>query len=108
MAVPAFGKHVAVELSGENGRQLFGPRGFAHGFVVLSEQADVFYKCDSVYSPADEIVLAWNDPSLNIDWPVKAPQLSPRDAAGVRLADITQLPALRAIAQVSRGSCASC
>jgi dTDP-4-dehydrorhamnose 3,5-epimerase len=89
---PTFGKHVAVELSGDDGRQLFGPRGFAHGFVVLSEQADVFYKCDSAYSPADEIVLAWNDPALGIDWPVKEPQLSPRDAAGVRLADIAQLP----------------
>jgi dTDP-4-dehydrorhamnose 3,5-epimerase len=89
---PTFGKHVAVELSGENGRQLFGPRGFAHGFVVLSEQADVFYKCDRVYSPADEIVLAWNDPALGIDWPVKDPQLSARDAAGLKLADIRQLP----------------
>jgi len=89
---PTFGKHVAVELCGENSRQLFAPRGVAHGFVVLSEQADVLYKCDSVYSPADEIVLAWNDPALGIDWPVKEPQLSPRDAAGLKLADVAQLP----------------
>jgi dTDP-4-dehydrorhamnose 3,5-epimerase len=90
---PTFGRHVAMELSGDNGRQLFAPRGFAHGFVVLSEQAEVFYKCDSAYSPADEIVLAWDDPALGIDWPVKHPQLSPRDAAGVPLAAVAQLPA---------------
>jgi dTDP-4-dehydrorhamnose 3,5-epimerase len=89
---PTFGKHVAVELSGENGRQLFAPRGFAHGFLVLSEEADVFYKCDCAYSPADEIVLRWDDPALGIAWPAGTPSLSPRDAAGVNLADAPRLP----------------
>ena len=89
---PSFGMHVAVELSGDNGRQLFAPRGFAHGFVVLSEQADVLYKCDNVYSPDDQIVLRWNDPALGIDWLVSEPRLSERDRAGLALADIAQLP----------------
>jgi len=89
---PSFGKHVAVELSSDNFRQLFAPRGFAHGFVVLSEQADVFYKCDSLYSPNDQIIVRWNDPALGIDWLVRDPQLSERDQAGLALADIAQLP----------------
>jgi dTDP-4-dehydrorhamnose 3,5-epimerase len=89
---PSFGKHVAVELSGDNFRQLFAPRGFAHGFVVLSEQADVLYKCDSIYTPNDQIVLRWNDPALDINWLVRDPQLSERDQAGLALADIAQLP----------------
>jgi dTDP-4-dehydrorhamnose 3,5-epimerase len=89
---PSFGRHVAIELSAENGRQAFAPRGFAHGFVVLSEQAQVFYKCDSFYSPKDEIVVRWNDPALGIDWKVDQPRLSPRDRAGLLLADIALLP----------------
>jgi dTDP-4-dehydrorhamnose 3,5-epimerase len=89
---PSFGRHVSIELSAENGRQAFAPRGFAHGFVVLSEQAQVFYKCDSFYSPKDEIVVRWNDPVLGIDWKVDEPQLSPRDRAGLLLADIALLP----------------
>ena len=59
---PTFGRHVAVELSEENRRQLWVPRGFAHGFAVLSETADFFYKCDDLYSPKDEISVRWNDP----------------------------------------------
>ena len=59
---PNFGRHVAVELSEENRRQLWVPRGFAHGFAVLSETADFFYKCDNPYSPKDEIVVRWDDP----------------------------------------------
>ena len=68
---PTFGKHVAVDLDDENRRQFFVPRGFAHGFVVRSESADFFYKCDELYSPADEKVLRWNDPALGIDWGLK-------------------------------------
>src|SRR5215475_12083550 len=60
---PTFGRHVAVELSENNRRQVWVPRGFAHGFVVLSESADFCYKCDALYSPSDEIVLRWNDPA---------------------------------------------
>ena len=67
---PTFGMHVAVELSEENKRQLFVPRGFAHGFVVLSEEAIFQYKCDNYYSPESEGSVAWNDPIINIDWQI--------------------------------------
>jgi dTDP-4-dehydrorhamnose 3,5-epimerase len=89
---PTFGKHVSVELSEENRRQLWVPGGFAHGFVVLSETADFFYKCDAPYSPADEVVVRWNDPALGIDWGVETPSLSARDAASRPLAEIDNLP----------------
>src|SRR6516165_3355278 len=89
---PTFGRHVAVELSEDNRRQFWVPRGFAHGFVVLSESADFFYKCDAPYSPKDELVVRWNDPALGIDWGVDNPIVSARDAAGERLADIATLP----------------
>src|SRR6201996_9082743 len=65
---PNFGRHVAVELSEENRRQLWLPRGFAHGFAVLSETVDFFYKCDNFYSPRDEISVRWNDPAIGIKW----------------------------------------
>lgn len=65
---PTFGKHVAVELSGENKRQLFVPRGFAHGFAVLSEDAVFAYKCDNIYAPTHERGIACSDPALGIDW----------------------------------------
>ena len=69
---PTFGQHVAVELSGENHRQFFVPRGFAHGFAVLSEEAVFQYKCDRLYAPAAEGAIAWNDPALGIDWKIPA------------------------------------
>ena len=65
---PTFGKHVAVELSGENHLQFFVPRGFAHGFSVLSDEAVFQYKCDNFYAPQSEGALAWDDPDLGIDW----------------------------------------
>ena len=65
---PTFGRHVAVELTGENHRQLFFPRGFAHGFSVLSPEAVFQYKCDRFYAPDSEGALAWDDPDLGIDW----------------------------------------
>ena len=68
---PTFGKHVAVELSGENKYQLFIPRGFAHGFAVLSETAVFAYKCDNLYMPSSEKGIAFNDPALGIDWRLK-------------------------------------
>jgi len=89
---PTFGRHVAVELSEGNRRQFWVPRGFAHGFVVLSESADFFYKCDEVYSPADEITVRWNDPAIGIAWGIEAPTLSSRDAAAPMLADTPGLP----------------
>lgn len=89
---PSYGRHVAVELSEEDGRQFFVPRGCAHGFVVLSEIADFFYKCDNYYSPSDEMVVRWNDPALGIDWRVADPIVSARDAAAPLLADISRLP----------------
>jgi dTDP-4-dehydrorhamnose 3,5-epimerase len=89
---PHFGRHVAVELSEENRRQLWVPRGFAHGFVVLSETADFFYKCDELYSPKDEIVVRWDDPGIEIRWGVENPSLSARDAAAPLLSEIKNLP----------------
>ena len=78
---PTFGKHVAVELSSENKRQLFIPRGFAHGFAVLSETACFAYKCDNIYHPASERGVAFNDPELAIDWQIPEEKmiLSPKD-----------------------------
>jgi dTDP-4-dehydrorhamnose 3,5-epimerase len=92
---PTFGRHLAIELSEENGRQLFVPAGFAHGFIVLSETADFFYKCDAIYSPNDELVVRWNDPALGIDWRIATPTLSPRDAEAPLLKDIANLPVFR-------------
>lgn len=89
---PNFGRHVAVALSEENRRQLWVPRGFAHGFVVLSEMADFFYKCDECYSPKDELVVRWNDPAIGIDWGLANPSLSIRDANAPLLANLTNLP----------------
>ena len=67
---PSYGKYEIVELSGENKRQLFVPRGFAHGFVVLSEEAIISYKVDNWYAPDHESGILWNDESLNIDWKI--------------------------------------
>jgi dTDP-4-dehydrorhamnose 3,5-epimerase len=85
---PSFGQHVAVDLDDENRRQVWLPRGLAHGFVVRSDSADFFYKCDELYSPADEKVLRWDDSEPSIDWGVDAPPLSPRDREGKSLAEL--------------------
>lgn len=78
---PTFGKHVSVELTAENHRQLFIPRGFAHGFIVLSDEAVFQYKCDNLYAPQSEGSIIWNDPALGIDWiiPEADIMLSPKD-----------------------------
>jgi dTDP-4-dehydrorhamnose 3,5-epimerase len=94
---PNFGRHVAVELSEDNRRQLWVPRGFAHGFAVLTETADFYYKCDNSYSPKDEIVVRWDDPAIGISWGVENPALSARDAAAPYLADVQNLPVFGAI-----------
>lgn len=72
---PTFGKHVAVELTEDNHRQLFIPRGFAHGFSVLSDEVIFQYKCDNFYAPKSEGAIAWNDPDLNIDWKIPADRI---------------------------------
>jgi dTDP-4-dehydrorhamnose 3,5-epimerase len=78
---PDYGKYFSVILSAENKKQMFVPRGFAHGFLVLSETAEFFYKCDNFYSPAHESGIFFNDPDLNIEWqlPGEAIKISERD-----------------------------
>ena len=87
---PTYGKHVAVELTEDNHRQFFIPRGFAHGFAVLSEEAIFQYKCDNYYAPQSEGAVAWNDPDLGIDWgmPLEKAILSEKDMKHPRLKDI--------------------
>lgn len=86
---PTFGQHVTVDLNDENRHQLWVPRGFAHGFLVLSDSADFFYKCDEFYSPSEEKVVRWNDLELGIDWGVNTPLLSARDSEARPLAQLT-------------------
>lgn len=90
---PTFGQYVAVELTEENHRQLFVPRGFAHGFSVLSEDAVFQYKCDNLYAPHAEGAIAWDDPDIGIDWQLPAEDvlLSAKDAAHPRLKDAEYL-----------------
>lgn len=88
-ASPTFGRWVGEVLSAENKRQLFVPEGFAHGFVVLSEEAEFLYKTTAYYHPEHERCIRWDDPDLAIDWPlgVSVPRVSAKDAAGCRLGD---------------------
>jgi dTDP-4-dehydrorhamnose 3,5-epimerase len=93
---PTFGKWCGALLGERNKHQLWVPGGFAHGFVVLSEQALFSYKCTNLYKPEAEHVILWNDPDIGIDWQLEGePSLSKRDEAGVRLRDFPQqnLPA---------------
>lgn len=87
---PHFGKWVGVSLSAENRRQLFVPRGFAHGFCVLSDQVDVIYKCTDFYAPDDEYGIFWSDGDLGVDWPIGDPVLSEKDNRNPKLADIPE------------------
>lgn len=86
---PTFGKHVAVELSEDNKRQFFIPRGFAHGFLVLSQEAVFTYKVDNVYSPQHEASILFNDPDLGIEWPVAASEIltSDKDLKGCKFSE---------------------
>ena len=89
---PTFGKHVAVELTAENHRQLFVPRGFAHGFSVLSDEAVFQYKCDNFYAPQSEGAIAWNDPDIAVAWPeVVGSYSGSASGEGYTLADGTPL-----------------
>lgn len=85
-----YGQHVGVVLSGENKRQLWVPEGFAHGFYVMSKSTEFVYKCTDYYAPKHEVSLRWNDPSLNIQWPLfngEQPSLSVKDEAGLLFRD---------------------
>ena len=92
-----FGKWIGVRLTAEEGRQLFIPEGFAHGFCVLSLRARVHYKCSDVYVPEDEGGILWSDPDVGIDWPSAAPIVSDKDQSLPRLARLQpdQLPHVR-------------
>lgn len=88
---PTLGQWYGVTLSAENHRMLWVPSGFAHGFYVVSESADFQYKCTDVYHPDSEVCLAWDDPTVGIQWPVasgEAPTLSGKDAAGLAWEDL--------------------
>ncbi|MGZ8494134.1 MAG: dTDP-4-dehydrorhamnose 3,5-epimerase, partial [Gemmatirosa sp.] len=87
---PTFGRWEGVELSEANHRQLWIPPGFAHGFLVIGEEALVMYKVTAAYHPESELTIAWNDPDLDIAWPLDgAPHVSPRDAAAPRLREVS-------------------
>lgn len=92
---PSFGRWTAVVLSSENFRQLYIPPGFAHGFSVLSETAQVNYKCTELYDAADEIGVLWSDPDLAIDWRVENPVVSAKDAVYPVLSKAPRLPDYR-------------
>jgi len=85
---PTFGRHVAEKLSAENFLQLWIPPGFAHGFVVLSDEAEFVYKCTDYYDPSDELRILWNDPALAIPWPIAEPLLSEPDRRAPTLAEL--------------------
>ena len=87
---PTFGQHVAVELTEDNHRQFFIPRGFAHGFSVLSKEVIFQYKCDNFYAPQSEGAIAWDDPDLGIDWQITIDEilLSEKDKSQPKLAEI--------------------
>jgi dTDP-4-dehydrorhamnose 3,5-epimerase len=90
---PTYRRWAGYELDDEHHRQLFVPVGFAHGFCVLSEVADVHYKLSSPYDPATEAGIAWDDPELGVEWPLTDPQTSERDRAAPKLAEIAaELP----------------
>lgn len=87
---PSFGKWTGVVLSAENKRMFWVPEGFAHGFLTLEDDTDFLYKCTAPYAPQHEQSLAWDDPTVGIEWPLDGlePILSAKDAAGVALADV--------------------
>src|SRR5262249_18719320 len=85
---PTFGRWVGVVLTGDNFRQLWIPRGFAHGFCVLSDRVDVEYKCSDYYDAGDELSIRWNDPEIRIAWPLRDPVLSEKDATAPRLDEV--------------------
>lgn len=87
---PTFGRSINVMLTADNKRQVYIPPGFAHGFCVTSDTALFAYKCTDKYNPQAEASVLWNDPDLNIPWPISNPELSAKDKQGVRLADFSE------------------
>ncbi|MFW1158075.1 dTDP-4-dehydrorhamnose 3,5-epimerase [Vibrio parahaemolyticus] len=88
---PTYGMWVGVYLSGDNKQQLWVPKGFAHGFYVVSEEAEFVYKCTDYYHPQSEITIAWDDPKINIEWPIVdniPPQLSDKDCKGLKFEEL--------------------
>lgn len=93
---PSFGRWYGVRLSADNFLQLWIPPDFAHGFCVLSERAQVEYKCTTLYRPEADLSIAWDDPEIGIEWPIDVPLLSPKDARAPRLAELgDRLPVFR-------------
>ncbi len=88
---PTFGQWVGATLNSENHLQIWVPAGHLHGFCVLSETAEVEYKCTDVYDPGGEVGVAWSDPDIGIEWPVRTPVLSGKDAAAPLLKDVASL-----------------
>ena len=88
---PTFGEWLAYTLNDQNKQQLYVPEGFAHGFVVTSDTAEVVYKCTSLYAPEQEGSLLWNDPEIGIDWPIDEPILSAKDEVGNLLSALPPL-----------------
>ena len=89
---PTFSKWFGIELSDANKRMLWVPPGFAHGFCAMEEGSDLVYKCTTLYDPASDRAILWNDPEIGIEWPIEAPVLSGKDTAAPRLADASVLP----------------
>ena len=87
---PTFGKWTSVTISADNFRQIYVPPGFAHGFCVLSELARLEYKCTAFYEPKGEVTVRWDDPTVNIHWPIERPTLSEKDLAGEYLQDLME------------------
>lgn len=87
---PAFGRWWGTRLSAEDHRQLWVPKGFAHGFVSLADDSVISYKCTTFYSPEHERTVRWNDPDIGIEWPIAAPELSEKDRAGCGLVELDE------------------
>jgi len=100
---PTFGKWAGITLDSDSGSQLYIPPGFAHGFCTLSEEALFFYKCTDFYSPDDERGIAWNDPQLNINWPVSDPLLSSKDRGYPNLGEVLPEDLFRMADSITQG-----
>lgn len=100
---PTFGKWVGAILSDQNKRQMFVPKGFAHGFCVLSDEVDFVYKCSDFYAPGDEFAIRWNDPSIAIDWPQGEFSVSAKDASAPFLKEASALPSFSSESDETNG-----